>query len=143
MTGAAWGLGTILGPLIGGAFANSRLGWRWAFYINLPLGAITGPVLAMLIPSIDFLKGKTLCQRIVRIDWVGSTLFAGTVVSLVLAITLGGNQFPWNSTQIVALFIFFGICPLDVLTQVGFSAHLLSARPYICLTRLNSGGSFP
>lgn len=34
-TGLTWGLGTVLGPIIGGAFTVSSAGWRWAFYLNL------------------------------------------------------------------------------------------------------------
>jgi MFS family permease len=35
LTGLLWGIGTVLGPIIGGAFTDSSAGWRWAFYINL------------------------------------------------------------------------------------------------------------
>src|SRR5579859_3801158 len=48
MTGAMWGLGTVLGPVIGGAFTNSGATWRWAFYINLPIGALVAPILFFL-----------------------------------------------------------------------------------------------
>lgn len=43
-TGLTWGLGTVLGPIIGGAFSDSSATWRWAFYINLVIGAVCAPV---------------------------------------------------------------------------------------------------
>jgi MFS family permease len=43
-TGLTWGLGTVLGPIIGGAFTDGSAGWRWAFYINLyPSGSVECP----------------------------------------------------------------------------------------------------
>jgi len=141
MTGATWGLGTILGPIVGGAFTDSAAGWRWAFYINLPMGAITIPILAILIPSFDLQKGKTIRERVAQIDWIGSILFVGAIVSLVVAIALGGNEFAWNSTQIIGLFIVFGCLFMDVLIQVSFSPFSFSVKRCICHIRLSNGGS--
>jgi MFS family permease len=82
MTGAMWGLGTVLGPVIGGAFTDSSATWRWAFYINLPIGALTAPVLIFLIPPFDALKGNSFLTRIRRIDWIGTTLLCGSITNL-------------------------------------------------------------
>jgi MFS family permease len=109
MTGAMWGLGTVLGPVIGGAFTNSSAGWRWAFYINLPLGALTAPVLLFLIPPFDALKGVSFWGRIKRVDWIGITLLSGSIASLVLALQFGGNEFPWNSGRVIGCFVSFGV----------------------------------
>src|SRR5205085_10674267 len=81
MTGAMWGLGTVLGPVIGGAFTNSSAGWRWAFYINLPLGALTASVLLFLIPPFDGLKGVSFWGRIKRVVWIGIILLSCCIVS--------------------------------------------------------------
>jgi hypothetical protein len=43
-TGLMWGIGTVLGPIVGGAFADSTLTWRFAFYINLCIGGLFAPV---------------------------------------------------------------------------------------------------
>ncbi len=109
MTGAMWGLGTVLGPVIGGAFTNSSAGWRWAFYINLPLGALTAPVLLFLILPFDALKGVSFWGRIKRVDWIGITLLSGSIASLVLALQFGGNEFPWNSGRVIGCFVSFGV----------------------------------
>ena len=47
-----WGLGAILGPVIGGAFSVSAATWRWAFYINLVIGAISAPAFLWYLPAI-------------------------------------------------------------------------------------------
>jgi MFS family permease len=109
MTGAMWGLGTVLGPVIGGAFTTSSAGWRWAFYINLPIGALTAPVLLFLIPPFDALKGTSLLGRLKRIDWIGMILLTGSITSLVLALQFGGNQFAWNSGAVIGCFVTFGV----------------------------------
>jgi MFS family permease len=108
MTGAMWGLGTVLGPVIGGAFTRSGATWRWAFYINLPIGALTAPVLLFLIPPFDALKGTSFLRRLRRVDWVGVVFLSGSITSLALALQFGGNQYPWNSGQVIGLFVTFG-----------------------------------
>jgi MFS family permease len=37
--GTFWGIGAMLGPVVGGAFSDNSASWRWAFHINLPLAA--------------------------------------------------------------------------------------------------------
>lgn len=52
-TGLTWGLGTVLGPIVGGAFQQSQVGWRWVFCINLFIGAACAPAWLFLLPSKD------------------------------------------------------------------------------------------
>jgi MFS family permease len=118
-----WGLGTLLGPVIGGAFSGSRLGWRWAFFINLPIGGLIAPVLVFLIPTFDARKGMPYRDRIKEIDWIGSTLLAATIVSLMLALIFGGNEFAWSDGRIIGLFVLSGNLPgrSPMLTSKAFS----------------------
>jgi MFS family permease len=109
MTGAMWGLGTVLGPVIGGALTNSAASWRWAFYINLPIGALTAPALIFLIPPFDALKGQSFYDRIRHIDWIGVALLTGTFSSLIIGLQFGGNEFSWKSGHVIGCFVAAGV----------------------------------
>ena len=143
LTGAMWGLGTVLGPVIGGAFTDSSAGWRWAFYINLPIGALIAPVLVFLIPTFDAQKGKPYLERFKQIDWIGTILLTGTIVSLILALTFGGNEYAWNSGQVIGTFVAFGIYPRQTLLMKGsFFCSSPSVKPCICHGKQKNDVSF-
>ncbi|KAH7127251.1 efflux pump antibiotic resistance protein [Dendryphion nanum] len=105
--GLTWGIGTILGPIIHGAFTDSPATWRWAFYINLCIGAIAAPVYIFLVPSILPIgsPGLTPIIRIKKVDTAGALLSAGTIVTLIMAIYFGGVVYEWKSGQLIGLFV--------------------------------------
>lgn len=109
LTGLTWGLGIVLGPVIGGAFSESAVGWRWAFYINLFIGAACAPFYLFLIPSKDPRPGVSFRERAAEIDYPGSMLQAGGLTCFILAINWGGITYPWNSARIIALFVLSGV----------------------------------
>ncbi|KAI0887885.1 MFS general substrate transporter [Annulohypoxylon maeteangense] len=82
LVGVFWGLGAVLGPVIGGAFAVSSATWRWAFYINLVIGAISAPALLFYLPSIHPIQGVNIKNRLATIDFVGFILSAGQYFAL-------------------------------------------------------------
>ena len=98
-----WGLGTVLGPVVGGGFELYT--WCWAFYINLLFGAILLPAYLFVIPSNDPLPGVSVWQKLARFDWVGAVLSVGAFTTLVMAINFGGTLYAWSSGQIIALFV--------------------------------------
>ncbi|SPQ23139.1 155f0597-f3a3-42ef-9315-100e4f8f9811 [Thermothielavioides terrestris] len=107
-------LGNIAGPLVGGAFTTGYT-WRWSFYINLPLGVIVGiPLIFLRIaeqaPKDPFFKVISRLHH--YLDLVGFALFAGAVAQLLLALQFGGNQFAWNSSQVIGLFCGAGVTGL-------------------------------
>ncbi|KAF9958304.1 hypothetical protein BGZ72_000616 [Mortierella alpina] len=89
------------GPVLGGVFVD-RIGWRWCFYIEVGLGLITIPSMALLLklpkPTGDIME-KLAC-----IDWLGTLLMAITTICLLLPTNLGGNLFAWNSPLIIAMY---------------------------------------
>ena len=128
MLGATFGLGTMLGPIVGGAFADSSATWRWAFYINLCIGGLFAPVYFLYLPSRDPRPGVTLTQRLVEIDMVGTVLQVGGFVSGIMAVSFGGVLYDWNSGRIVGLFVCSGLlfCLLGV--QQEFAVCTTKAR---------------
>ncbi|CAJ2505539.1 Uu.00g129330.m01.CDS01 [Anthostomella pinea] len=103
-SGATWGLGTCLGPVVGGAF--EKVTWRWGFYINIVIGGFFLPVYLFLLPSLDPLPpSTTFKQRGKHFDFVGTALFAASVLCLVLAINFGGVLYAWNSGSTIALLV--------------------------------------
>ncbi|KAF4631405.1 hypothetical protein G7Y89_g6727 [Cudoniella acicularis] len=105
LTGLTWGVGIVLGPVVGGAFSDSSATWRWAFYINLCIGAVCAPVYLFLLPSKDPRPGVPFIERAKEMDYIGCILAIGAFVSGTMAINWGGITYPWNSGQIIGLFV--------------------------------------
>ncbi|KOG89815.1 MDR family MFS transporter [Streptomyces varsoviensis] len=95
LTASVTAIGTIGGPLLGG-FITDHLSWRWAFWINLPLGLITVVWISVLL-RLPAQRGKA------RIDWAGIGLLGAAISALVLVATWGGGRYAWGSWQIAAL----------------------------------------
>jgi EmrB/QacA subfamily drug resistance transporter len=104
--GSMFGLASAVGPLLGGYFTDHGTvtiaghlvaGWRWVFYVNLPLSLISLFLIVAKMPRVSGAsKGK--------VDVLGALLIIATVVPLLLALTIGGHSRPWNSTTVLGLF---------------------------------------
>jgi EmrB/QacA subfamily drug resistance transporter len=106
---ATFGLASVFGPSLGG-WITDHPGWRWVFYVNLPVGAI-----ALLTLLIGFpVTGNRSGNR--RIDWLGVTTIVAGVAPLLVALTWAGSSYPWGSPQVIltltfslAMFIAFAL----------------------------------
>ncbi|WP_228033760.1 MDR family MFS transporter [Streptomyces spongiae] len=93
--GAVFGLSSVAGPLLGGWFTDG-IGWRWAFWINLPVGALALAVgaFALRLPR----KAGA-----VAFDYLGFTLMATAVTCTVLVAEWGGTDYAWSDPVILGM----------------------------------------
>jgi EmrB/QacA subfamily drug resistance transporter len=101
-------LATVGGPLVGGWITDS-FGWRWIFYINLPLG---GAALFYLISTMHLPRRRVEH----RIDYLGGILLGVGATAVILLATWGGTEYRWASPQVL------GLAVLAVAAVVGFIA---------------------
>jgi len=98
------GAGQLVGPLIGGALTQ-HASWRWCFWINVPVGAVTIAVMAFIqFPPYKNQKTNWTLRDVMH-DWdlTGFALFAPACIMLLLGLQWGGTEYPWDSARIIGL----------------------------------------
>ncbi|WP_203607024.1 MDR family MFS transporter [Streptomyces sp. SID11385] len=131
MTATVMALGTVGGPLLGGVLTG-HLGWRWSFYVNLPLG-----LLALVWVGVR-LKLPAVRAKAVRIDYGGIALLTVAIGGVVLAATWAGSTYAWGSWQVLAAF------GAGLLALAGFLAvERRAPEPVLPLTLFTANRNFP
>lgn len=95
--GAVFGVTTVVGPLLGGLFTD-HLGWRWAFWINVPVAVVVIGIAAVAIPELAR-AGRPV------VDYAGIVLVGLGAAGLTLATSWGGTTYAWGSATIIGLFV--------------------------------------
>jgi EmrB/QacA subfamily drug resistance transporter len=103
--GAVFGLASAIGPLLGGYFTDHGTvsfgghviaGWRWVFYLNVPLALVALFMVIVKMPKLAHAsKGS--------IDYLGALFIVAACVPLLLALTFGGQKYPWGSPVVLGL----------------------------------------
>ncbi|KAG4271865.1 major facilitator superfamily transporter [Fusarium proliferatum] len=118
--GSLEGVGVIIGPIIGGQIASS-IGWRWCFWINLPIGAVLCAILVFCFhppkrtpEQKQEQAGKTWTQKPAQLDLEGGLAIAGSITCLLIALEWGGEAatFPTRllKSRTFSMFLLCGLC---------------------------------
>ena len=97
LMGGVFGFASVIGPAAGG-FLTDGPGWRWCFYVNVPVGLAALAVLFFAFPQLVTRK-----QDRPSIDWLGAVILVLAVVPLLLALSWGGRDYAWQSATIIGL----------------------------------------
>ncbi|KAL3471624.1 MFS drug transporter [Aspergillus californicus] len=131
--GGVWAVAGCTGPVLGGALtglgtSGMAEGWRWCFWINVPICTLALILISFLLdvhnPRTDIRKG------LAALDWPGTLSIISVTLLLLLGLEFGGTVFPWNSAQVLSLLILGSIMVLFFI----FSEKRLARYPLIPMT---------
>jgi EmrB/QacA subfamily drug resistance transporter len=114
--GATFGLASVIGPVVGGFFTEHATvhpfghvieGWRFIFYLNLPLSLLSMFMIVVKMPKLQHRGGGA-------IDYLGAALIILAFVPLLRAMSWGGHDYSWTSPQIIGLLVFSALSLLTL-----------------------------
>ncbi|KAH9936930.1 iron permease [Amylocystis lapponica] len=138
LIGIAWSAGSGMGPIVGGALAQSGQ-WRWLFYLNIPICGVAAVLIVLFLRTRT--PPGTLLEKFQRVDWIGTGLVVAATTSCVIGLTWSGIQYAWGSVPVLV--------PL-ILGLAGLVAFLAYERmfpkrplvPYTLMTTLTGASGY-
>jgi MFS family permease len=138
---AIYSVSGVAGPIIGGALTDHAT-WRWCFYINLPLGGVTCLfVLAFYHAQSPMKTRNGLKDVLMQLDPIGLLCFLPSMISLLLALQWGGTRYPWSSTQVIVLFVVFGVLLVAFVAVQWWQQDRATISPQLIMNRNVWGAS--
>ncbi len=100
--GSVFGVSSLVGPTLGG-FLTDGPGWRWAFYVNIPVGAVA---IALVLTQLPYVRGAH--ARLRDIDWLGTAMLIAGLSPLLVALSLTRDH-AWTSIPVLGLLVAAGL----------------------------------
>ncbi|KAL0095764.1 major facilitator superfamily domain-containing protein [Phycomyces blakesleeanus] len=115
-----YGLASVVGPLIGGAFVD-KLNWHWDFWLNVILSAISMIIIFFLLSESTKVENSSFIQKMKRIDWFGSLFTTSFICCLLLALNWG-PVYGWGDAHSIGPFVAAGVSLILLVGVEGFYA---------------------
>ncbi|KAI6517263.1 hypothetical protein MCOR05_011552 [Pyricularia oryzae] len=130
--GTGFAIGLVLGPIVGGAFAeNPHATWRWAMFINIPILAVLCAGWKVFLPPL-FISKQAASHTWVNVDWLGWILHCASFLMLFSSLIFSGSHWPWDSYSAIVAWVFAGLL---------FS--LYAAQQHFCIWTTRKHRIFP
>ena len=108
LVGATYGVAAVVGPLLGGVFTE-KVSWRWAFYVNLPIGGLAAGIVLFTLKVPESVQAKdlevSLKEKILQMDLLGMVTIVCAALCFILALEWGGVTRAWNDGSVIGTLV--------------------------------------